>query len=176
MKSTLALDLGTNCGWAYRYGEAIISGAWNLKPGRYDGGGMRFIKFINALNELHAARPIGVVYFEEVRAHKGVDAAHVYGGLMATLQSWCEGQTIPYEGVPVGVIKKFATGKGNAGKPEMIAAMEDRGFAPASDDEADALALLLLKTGETTGDGFPVSDKFRAAPAFTAGRPTALTR
>lgn len=148
-KSTLALDLGTNCGWAYRYGGAVISGAWSLKPGRYDGGGMRFVRFIEHLDKLHDAKPIGVVYFEEVRAHKGVDAAHVYGGLMATLQAWCEQRSIPYEGVPVGAIKKFATGKGNAGKPQMVAAVEDWGYAPASDDEADALALLLLKTGHS---------------------------
>ena len=147
MGAVLALDLGTNCGWAYNYGSAIISGAWSLKPGRFDGGGMRFVRFIESLDKLNDAKPVGKVFFEEVRAHKGVDAAHVYGGLMATLQAWCEGKKIPYEGVPVGAIKKFATGKGNAGKPQMIAAAEDWGYSPASDDEADALALLHLKIG-----------------------------
>jgi Holliday junction resolvasome RuvABC endonuclease subunit len=144
-KAVLALDLGTTTGWAYQYYGAVISGTWNLKPGRYEGGGMRFVKFVTALDKLHDAKPIGQVWFEEVRAHKGVDAAHVYGGLMATLTAWCEAKSIPYAGVSVGEIKKFATGKGNAPKEAMIAAVESWGYAPIDDNEADAMALLRLK-------------------------------
>jgi Holliday junction resolvasome RuvABC endonuclease subunit len=83
------------------------------------------------------------VYFEEVRRHVGVDAAHAYGGFLATLTAWCEHHQIPYQGVPVGTIKKHATGKGNASKDDMIAAIRLRGFQPTDDNEADALALLL---------------------------------
>lgn len=72
----------------------------------------------------------------------GVDAAHAYGGFMAHLTAWCEHHQIPYQGVPVGTIKKHATGKGNASKAEMIAAAQARGFTPADDNHADALALL----------------------------------
>ena len=47
------------------------------------------------------------------------------------------------EGVPVGTIKKFASGKGNASKQQMIEAVEDRfGCIVADDNEADAIALL----------------------------------
>ena len=46
----------------------------------------------------------------------GTDAAHVYGGFLATLTSWCEQRAIAYQGVPVGTIKRFITGKGNADK------------------------------------------------------------
>ena len=52
----------------------------------------------------------------------GVDAAHAYGGFMAHLTAWCEHHNIPYAGVPVGTIKKHATGKGNASKDLMIGA------------------------------------------------------
>ena len=48
-----------------------------------------------------------------------------------------------YQGVPVGTIKKFLTGQGNANKPAMIAAAQTRGFSPADDNEADAIAILL---------------------------------
>jgi Holliday junction resolvasome RuvABC endonuclease subunit len=82
------------------------------------------------------------VVFEEVRRHAGVDAAHAYGGFMAHLTAWCEHHQIPYQGVPVGSIKKHATGKGNAGKAEMIAAAKARGITPVDDNHADALALL----------------------------------
>ena len=88
------------------------------------------------------ATDIHAVYFEEVRRHAGVDAAHVYGGLMATLTTWCEHHNIAYQGVPVGTIKKHATGKGNAGKGEVIAAMRLLGHPVTDDNEADALALL----------------------------------
>ena len=44
--------------------------------------------------------------------------------------------------MPVGTIKKHATGKGNADKAAMVAAMHALGHAPADDNEADALALL----------------------------------
>ena len=42
----------------------------------------------------------------------------------------------------MGTIKKHATGKGNASKDEMVAAMRLLGHEPADDNEADALALL----------------------------------
>ena len=70
------------------------------------------------------------------------DAAHAYGGFLATLTAWCEHHQIPYQGVPVGTIKKHATGKGNASKDEMVASIRSRGHQPADDNEADALALL----------------------------------
>ena len=82
------------------------------------------------------------VVFEEVRRHAATDAAHVYGGLMATLTKWCESEGIPYQGVPVGTIKKFWTGKGNGKKDVMIAEAKRRGFNVDDDNEADAIALL----------------------------------
>ena len=86
---------------------------------------------------------IGVIYHEEVRSHVGTDAAHVYGGLLATLTVWCEQNAIAYQGVPVGTIKRFIAGKGNAHKDDVIAAVQNRGFNPGDDNEADAIAILL---------------------------------
>jgi Holliday junction resolvasome RuvABC endonuclease subunit len=140
----LALDLGTTTGWALRArNQQVAHGFVSLRPQRFEGGGMRFLRFKRWLSEIKgAATEIHAVYFEEVRRHAGVDAAHVYGGLMATLTTWCEHHSIPYQGVPVGTIKKHATGKGNAGKQEVIAAMRAKGHPVADDNEADALALL----------------------------------
>jgi Holliday junction resolvasome RuvABC endonuclease subunit len=84
------------------------------------------------------------VYFERVYAHKGVEAAHLYGYFMHTLAAVCEEYGIKCVGLSVSTIKKFATEKGNATKEEMIAAAKLRGFNPIDDNEADALAILLL--------------------------------
>ena len=140
----LAIDLGTTTGWALRSASGPIThGFIAFRPQRFEGGGMRFLRFKRWLSEVRAsADDIHAVYFEEVRRHAGVDAAHVYGGLMATLTAWCEHHNIPYQGVPVATIKKHATGKGNAGKDEVIAAVRARGFPVTDDNEADALALL----------------------------------
>lgn len=140
----LALDLGTSTGWAMQTEQkTVIGGTQSFKPGRFDGGGMRYLKFTNWLNEMHRLMDgIQAVYFEEVRRHMGVDAAHAYGGFLAHLTAWCEYHKIPYSGVPVGTIKKHATGKGNAGKDEMIAAARKRGFEPQDDNHADAIAIL----------------------------------
>ena len=151
--TVLALDLGTNTGWALRTPDGnITSGTQGFRPGRYEGGGMRFLRFRAWLGELLAsAGPIERCYFEEVRRHAGVDAAHAYGGLMATLTAWCEHQGIAYAGVPVGTLKKFATGKGNADKAAMVAAMQALGHAPGDDNEADALALLRWAMSQPNG-------------------------
>lgn len=148
----LALDLGTTTGWALRgHDGPITTGTASFKPGRYDGGGMRYLRFTNWLTELdRLSGPISTIWFEEVRRHAGTDAAHVYGGLMATLTAWCELRGVPYQGVPVGTIKRHATGKGNAPKEAMIAAARARGFSTVDDNEADAIALLVWAI-ETNG-------------------------
>ncbi len=143
MKTILAIDLGTKTGWALHHSDgSIISSTEDFKPKRFEGGGMRYLRFKRWLNEFLADGDINAVYFEEVRRHLGVDAAHAYGGFMAHLTAWCEKNNIPYQGVAVGTIKKHATGKGNAGKLEVIAAMRKLGHLPDDDNEADALALL----------------------------------
>ena len=145
IRTLLALDLGSTLGWAVRLPDgSIASGTAAFRPGRFEGGGMGWLRFRRWLDDMAAsAGPLGSVVFEEVRRHAGTTAAHVYGGFLAHLTAWCEGAGVPYQGVPVGTIKRFATGKGNAPKEAVIAAMRARGFTPRDDNEADALALLL---------------------------------
>ena len=90
------------------------------------------------------------IYFEEVRRHAGTDAAHIYGGLLATLTAWCEQHGIAYQGVPVGTIKRFIAGKGNADKAGRHCRRARPRLPPADDNEADAIAILLWSI-ETQG-------------------------
>lgn len=139
----LTLDLGTNTGYAVYYPQTrrVDSGTASFKNTRFDGGGMRFVRFTSWLERV-LEQGVTQVYFEEVRRHLGVDAAHAYGGYMAILQSLCEAHNIPYAGVPVGTIKKHATGKGNASKDDMINAAKASGHEPGDDNEADAICLM----------------------------------
>jgi len=140
----MTLDLGTTTGFATcDLRGNITSGTVSFKTGRFEGGGMPFLRFKRWLTDLKATLgDINAIFFEEVRAHKGVDAAHKYGGFVAHLTAWCEHHRIPYSGIPVGTIKKHVTGKGNASKEEVVAAVKKKGFAPIDDNEADSLALL----------------------------------
>jgi Holliday junction resolvasome RuvABC endonuclease subunit len=151
--TVLALDLGTVTGWALRMGDrSIVSGTQTFRPRRFEGGGMRYLRFTDWLVEIAMhAHGIRRLVFEEVRRHAGTDASHIYGGFLGTLTAWCEEHEIPYEGVPVATIKRFATGRGKADKAAMVAAIRAHGFAPADDNEADAIALLLWATTSPKG-------------------------
>lgn len=148
--SILALDLGANIGWAVSYGPGdILHGTIEFRTGRFEGGGMRWLRFRKWLDEMADSHgPIDAIYFEEVHAHRGTAAAHAYGGFLSHLTAWCERRGIPYQGVTVQAIKRHATGKANANKAAVIKAMIAKGFAPHDDNDADALALLLCATDE----------------------------
>lgn len=136
--SLLALDLGTTTGFACSPSRGVIvSGTWAFKPAS------RFAKLRDNLTNAHAAYKFTRICYEHVRRHLGTQAAHVYGGFEGALITWCGDNNLPApEGVAVGAIKKFWTGKGNASKEEMIAEALKRGHEPADDNEADALAIL----------------------------------
>lgn len=136
--SILFLDIGTQLGWALLAEGKVVSGTFDMRPHAGEKIGIRFLKFRSEF--LRNFRSVREVYYEEVRRHEGTHAAHVYGGLWAILCAWCEENCIPYKGVEVSVIKKHATGKGNAKKQQVMAAMRQRGYDPQDDNEGDALA------------------------------------
>ena len=141
---SLCLDLGTQTGWALLSREKVIaSGSESFKGDRFQSSGIKFLKFVSFLGERldHADSQLKIVFFEAVRRHLGVDAAHCYGGFLGHLTAWCEQRGIAYEGVPVGTIKRHVTGKGNASKAMVIESMKQRQHKPIDDNEADALAL-----------------------------------
>lgn len=139
----LALDLGTTTGFCCGTPEHHVSGSWRLKIDRFSDWKQRLVKLRGHLNEYYNAYVFEQVVVEEVRRHAGTDAAHLYGALLGTVQIWCHDHNdMPHSAVPVGTIKKFTTGKGNASKQDMINAVRARwGVLTDDHNEADAVAL-----------------------------------
>lgn len=138
----LALDLGNKMGYALYDGKNTLSETIKHKNSK-GAAGHQYLHFRYWLaNVLFNFDSIDAIYYEDVRRHLGTDAAHVYGGYLATLQAFCCEKNIKLVPVAVGTIKKHWTGKGNANKYEMIQEARKRGFQPVDDNEADALAIL----------------------------------
>lgn len=143
-KTILALDLGTTTGWAlYDFGS-IASGSLNLKAKSSQNPFQRFINLETWLPSIFTKTcgALDIVYYEKVRRHLGTEAAHIYGAFEAEVQKFCIKSGVECKGVDVGVIKKSATGKGDAKKEKVIEAIKKLGHNPKDDNEADALALL----------------------------------
>lgn len=165
----LALDLGTQTGWCMSninpHGKRQQqSGSESFKPRSAEGAGMRYLKFTRFLDELGRGG-FDWIAFEEVKQRPAsVAAGHVYGGFLATLMTWCEANSVPYEPIPAGTIKKHWTGKGNSGKDLMLKSARERGFKPADDNEADALAIHDLMLLRMNNNEAPSPASQRPAP------------
>lgn len=149
--TTLALDLGTNLGWAvHRADGRVESGTERFDPGK-GGPGVRWLRFRYWLIDMKAAHePLTLIAFEEIVGHapNATYAAHLYGGFVAHLQAFGEHHQIAYRGFHNGKIKKAWTGNGAAKKDQMVARCKELGFNPGTDNEADAIALLHLAIGQ----------------------------
>jgi len=142
----LAIDPGTNCGFALLDGSNIISGIWDISVKRDESRGMRLIRLRNKLNEIGK---IDLLVFEVSKSHMSSLAAEVAGEIRGLITTYCLDNNIDYQGVHYSLIKKFATGKGNANKKMMVEAAEKK-FSKTNliHDEADALLLLDYVRGE----------------------------
>ena len=142
LTNILALDLGTKTWMAVYEPPGIVTDTVSFQPRKGELEGSRFHKFYHYLSVRKCLFNFEKVYYEEVRRHAGVQAAHMYGGFRAVLLMWCVENNIPCIGVGVTTIKKFGTGKGNATKEMMIKSAEELGYRPVDDNAADALHLL----------------------------------
>jgi Holliday junction resolvasome RuvABC endonuclease subunit len=167
MDGVLALDLGSLTGYAICARGKIVYGTKKLRHSNA-ATGVRALDFHRWLSQIIQDYNVRYVYFERVYAHSGTAAAHLYGYFMHALAAMCEANDIECTGIPVGTIKKFATGSGKATKDDMIAFAKARGYNPLDDNAADALAVLFagltaLKKQENSGS--LLINKKSAAPA-----------
>jgi Holliday junction resolvasome RuvABC endonuclease subunit len=135
----LALDIATKTGWKTK----TTSGTWDLKPNRGESEGMRVVRFKSKVKELVGIEGITLIAYERPAGmHKA--SIMVASEMVGVLKDLCIEMNINLACYSAQQIKKFATGKGNAGKPEMIEAAKKLGYSPADDNEADAIHLYHL--------------------------------
>ena len=145
----LALDVGTDSGYAIRKlsTEEIHSGSFSHKRKQGDHPGKRYVEFEKCLDSLANDYAISRVCCEEPMGNfKSHVATLVVCGYVGVVQAWCARMKLPFVGYPQKAVKKKATGKGNARKPEMISAARAKWphLGIKTDDEADALWVLEL--------------------------------
>lgn len=152
----LSIDPGTRCGWCVMKpdGEIVECGTWALKLKDDERYGLRFLRLRYKIEEAVGRHGVKAVYYEDVRHHVAVQAAHVYGGLQAEIEAFCAAWDLPCTGVNVTTIKRCATGKSVAEKAEMVAATARKWpLVPITDDNMpDALWI-----AEAARTGFRVS-------------------
>jgi Holliday junction resolvasome RuvABC endonuclease subunit len=150
----LALDPATKCGFAHSCG---ISGTWDLSVRRDESAGMRLFRLRGKLQEIRDSTGIDVLVYEAARncAPAMQGALVIQATLQGVIQLWCEDNGVEYRGYSPTEVKKHATGKGNAGKPAMIAAAKEKwpGVDIEDDNQADALWILDLAVSSLTSPG-----------------------
>ena len=140
-KIVLGLDMGTNCGYSY----AIIRkdgswefnpwfmGLWDLSTGRYDSGNLGFLRLRRFLTEVSPC----AIFYEDVKFTPGeaitkynasrvlaraATSSELLGAFRQIIMMWAEDHGAICAGVPIGTIKRKATGRGVASKEDVIKA------------------------------------------------------
>lgn len=178
-RHAIGVDLGTNCGIASAVlapnqpgeplkVELLSIGQLDLSVGPYDTGPLRFLRLCDFLSR---AAP-DVIFYEDPKftgtgptpSESGkpwtigaviarvASSLELLAAMRCVLTMWAESHNVPTHAFGIGEIKKFATGKGNAGKPAMIEACNSAygttynsaDFSDGEDNEADAAHALFL--------------------------------
>lgn len=178
--NVLVLDLALTTGYAARVNGVVHSGIALFDVARDESKGLRTMKLARFLDEVLANTPggFGLILFEQAH-HRGGASTAVAERFIGKLLEWCAvNGNIPHKPVHTATLKKWATGRGNAGKLAMIerAVQLSDDFAArygawakqrkataaqveaAWSDEADALCLLhygfdMLHAGELASKG-----------------------
>lgn len=146
----LALDLAKATGWAAWNGERRESGVVTFEIRRGESPGSRFIRFNAWLVDILGTTAPELVAYEQPFAMRSGAAAEISLGFATRVQEACAKRGIEHIAPNGSTIKKWTTGRGHAGKPEMIRAVIARfgaahrlaAVVPLDDNQADAIALL----------------------------------
>jgi Holliday junction resolvasome RuvABC endonuclease subunit len=134
----LALDLGTKTGWAWGSTEStLVSGTWTLATAlqirswgksrlnrRLDPRVILLMQKMGDLMHADSFTPPDLVIFEDVQFASYTLQVQLWASLRAAVWISCYNNGVPLvDCVPVGTLKKFATGHGGATKEMMAAAL-----------------------------------------------------
>jgi hypothetical protein len=140
-RNILALDLGMKISWAIRAPDGgVISSSDDIAE-RYKGSGMAFwllrlwLDKINRDANDHRSS-VDIVFIE--------GDCRVFHKWLPHLAEFAERTGTPVRSAKAGAVKKSATGHGGASKEAVFAAIKAMGHQPGNEDEAMAIALLLL--------------------------------
>jgi len=154
MRTILAIDIGTNTGYAYN-DEVRLQfpiGTWRLstdaeirQSGKTRMNRRRDPRVLRFRDYLKSVPWPDIIVFEDVQFASSTYQVQLWSALRATI--WLTFPDNFIDCVPVGTLKKFATGSGSATKPMMAAALQRRYrsmWTPHLDDNAVDAAWLWL--------------------------------
>ena len=161
----LAIDPGTSFGWAvWSVGDELLgvrlrpapagsvwpdepwplvlvaAGAADLTPPPNEPG-YRWARARDVLDTLSERYRPTVYALEDVRRHAGTHAAHVYGGLRASIELAAWERSCRVIGVPVQHGKLVLAGRGDASKADVARAARELSGVDVGSDTADAIAI-----------------------------------
>lgn len=158
--NTLTLDISTHTGWAITGTSLQESGTYHLateaeliaqrKAGKERTLDLRFSRLYRFIIKQVVEKSIQRIVFEDVQ----FSSTQMQGQLWASLRTaiWAVAEAYPVEifSVPVGTLKKFATGKGTAQKEDMANALKL--VWPGTSVQMQGDLVYLTKPDGTTAD------------------------
>lgn len=150
MKKILALDIAGKTG--YCMGEDY--GTWDFSRKGKISKGFQLLEFHTVLTEYIEQNNPDIVVYEKPggRFYSGVRSHANFEGILLLVAEQLSIKKV--KGYSAPSIKKFATGKGNASKLEVIDGVKLLGYKPKDDNQADAIALHLLTKDELKNGTF----------------------
>lgn len=138
----LAVDIATVCGYALlKEDNTIESGTVSFKRKSTQSNGMQFLLFENWIEEKIKTHKVKYVFYENsTRFFRAAKSHANFEGILLKLSAQ---YSLEYDSVTATQLKKYATGKGNCKKLDMvIAAIDIFNIFIEDDNHADALFIL----------------------------------
>ena len=141
MKRILALDMGSTTGWAALSAGEVSTGIHVCMKRTVAGD--RWIRFHDWLSEMLDFYEPQTIIFEEPFIHmKHLSGIGVSYGFKTILEMLASRRRIRCYGIAPTVLKKWATGHGNASKDQMLTFARSMGWKMQDNNEVDARWLL----------------------------------
>jgi hypothetical protein len=112
----IGLDLATTTGWAVSFCGIVTSGTISFKGGRFEGGGMRFLRLRKWLREMIETEKPAAVCYEELRRHMSPTLRTSTAGCSPSCEPSVRQRKFPYAGIVGTIERPLLPGKGNADK------------------------------------------------------------